>query len=498
MSPSPFHAAPAFADSGRPATLAGGFPALDQAFERFASAHRVPGMAYGVVIDGTLAHSAGIGMADVEAGRSPASDTVFRMASMTKSFTAMCVLSLRDQGALDLDDPAAAHVPELRSLRPPTSDSPPITIRSLMSMSSGLVEDDPWADRLLGQGSDDFSELLAGGIAFDLATATGFEYSNLGYAILGRIASNVAGMPLAKLAQERIFAPLGMEATTFDAPGIPAGRAAIGYRLEAGEWVHEPPLPDGAFGAMGGLATSVEDLARYVAMHLAAWPARDDPEDGPLPRSSLREMATAHTAAHTFLSGDRPRDWLLDGYGYGLVAAVHPRDGRVVAHSGGIPGFGSHMEWLPDHGVGIVAFANRTYVPVRTVVREGFDALAATGALQPRVRPASAGLVAARDAITRLYNEWDEELAAATMLPTYFLDRDDGRHPPDLAALRVAHGEATAAGDIAATGALRGRWRMACPGGDLDVDVMLGPGLPVRVQFVTVTPVGASDETSAP
>lgn len=497
MSPSLFHAAPAFADPDRADALAGGFPAIDSAFERFAAAHHVPGMAYGVVIDGELAHSAGIGMADIQAGAAPAADTVFRIASMTKSFTAMCVLSLRDQGALALDDPAESHVPELRSLQPPTSDSPPITVRSLMSMSSGLVEDDPWADRLLGQGADEFSELLAGGIAFDLPTATSYQYSNLGYAILGRIVTNVAGMPLAKLAQERIFEPLGMEATTFDAPGIPAGRAAVGYRLEAGEWVPEPPLPDGAFGAMGGLATSVEDLARYVAMHLAAWPARDGSEDGPLARSSLREMATAHTAGHTFLSGDRPQDMLLDGYGYGLVAAVHPRDGRVVAHSGGIPGFGSHMEWLPDHGVGIVAFANRTYVPVRTVVREGFDALAATGALQPRVRPASDALVAARDAITRLYNDWDDDLAGATMLPTYFLDRDDGRHPPDLAGLRAAHGEGTATGDIAATGGLRGRWRMTCPGGDLDVEVMLGPGLPVRVQFATVTPAGVSGDKGA-
>ena len=280
------------------------------------------------------------------------------------------------------------------------------------------------------------------------------------------------------------------------APGV----GAVGYRVEGGGWVPEPSLPDGAFGAMGGLATSVRDLARYVALHLSAWPARDDDGNGPLRRSSLREMAQAHQAGPTYLSAEAPAatPFLSDGYGYGLVSALHPQQGRVVAHSGGLPGFASHMEWLPDHGVGIVTFVNRTYIPVKNVVREAFDTLESTGGLRARTLPPSAGLIASRDAIARLYERWDPALAAQTMLDTYFMDRDDNRRPPDFERLRSTWGACEALTAITATGALRGSWRMTCARGALDVSVMLGPTLPSRVQFVTVTPAaGSGAATSA-
>lgn len=491
LDPGPFHEPPRFTDPERKTQLAKAFPELNGLFTRFAQHHHIPGIAFGVVIDGALAYSSGVGVSDTTTGNTPDENTVFRIASMTKSFTAMCVLMLRDDGLLGLEDPVVRHVPELRSLRYPTSDSPPVTIRDLLSMSSGLVEDDPWGDRHLGMNAATFSALLASGLGFDLAPATGYEYSNLGYAILGRVVANVSGTPLRMLSQERLFEPLGMADTTWDADRVPPEVSAAGYRLEKGEWVIEPPLADGAFGAMGGIATSVKDLARYVAFHLAAWPPRSDDDDGPLRRSSLREMAQAHRAGPTYISAQESEEqpFTFDGYGYGLVSATHPSYGRVVAHSGSLPGFASHMEWLPDHGVGVVALANRTYVPMKAAVREAINALASTGALLPRVVPPSEALLSAQNAILGLYEHWNPGAASDIMLDTYFLDLDDDRRGPDFERLRSAYGACLSVGTVQSMGALRGEWRMTCERGTFDVWVMLGPVLPSRVQFIKVTSV---------
>jgi len=489
--------------------------AVDPVFEEFRERWGIPGVSFGVVAGGKLVHAGGIGTFDLSAPAPPGPETVFRIASMTKSFTAACVLLLRDEGRLRLDDLVADYVPAAAGLRYPTTDSAPLTVRALLTMSSGLVEDDPWADRQLAATGEALDAMLAGGVTFDRVPGTAYEYSNLGYAVLGRIVAEAAGIPLRELAATRLFAPLGMTDTTWDADRVPAGARAMGYsRVRAsdgaggagaardgagqgrsaaeGQWVAEPPLADGAFGAMGGLATSVRDLATWVALHLSAWPPRDDPDDGPLRRASLREMATPHTAGPTFLATATGEGGLRrDGYGYGLVAGFHSRDGRVVGHSGGLPGFSSHMEWLPDLGVGVVALANRTYVPARTAVRQAFDALAAAGALpQPAPPAVSEALLAARETVDRLYERWDDGVAGNAMLDTYFLDRDVKRRPPDFPRLRARYGPVISTGPVSPEGALRGSWTLTCERGALDVAVMLGPTLPTRIQWLRVTPVG--------
>ena len=128
-------------------------------------------LAWGVVLDGRLAMSGGIGAT---------ARTVFRIASMTKSFTAATILALRDAGELRLDD----EVPLLAGVRA-TADSPPITYRHLLTMSSGLPEDDAWADRHMDWSAADVERLVAGGLRFAYPTGTAFEYSNLGYVLLG-------------------------------------------------------------------------------------------------------------------------------------------------------------------------------------------------------------------------------------------------------------------------------------------------------------------------
>ena len=131
---------------------------VDQIFEPLAARGLAPGIVYGVVIDGEIAHIRGLGTLRDGADLRPDQDSVFRIASMTKSFTAAAVLLLRDRGRLRLDDRIATWVPELAGIRGPSADSPPITIEHLLTMSAGFATDDAWGDRQQGLDFDRFAK----------------------------------------------------------------------------------------------------------------------------------------------------------------------------------------------------------------------------------------------------------------------------------------------------------------------------------------------------
>src|SRR6185295_12758452 len=178
------------------------------------------------------------------AARAPVdADTVFRIASMTKSFTAMSILALRDEGKLSLDDPAEKYVPEMKSLAYPTTDAPRITIRHLLSHAEGFPEDNPWGDRQLADTEDQLSQMIKGGIPFSNPPGIAYEYSNYGFAILGRIVSVVSGVTYEDYVTANVLRPLGMSSTTLEPSAVPFDRRAHGYRWEDEQWKEEPPLP---------------------------------------------------------------------------------------------------------------------------------------------------------------------------------------------------------------------------------------------------------------
>jgi len=146
---------------------------VDAIADRTFAGWKVPGLAYGFVLDGELRHVRGLGTRRVGEDAPPDADTVFRIASMTKSFTAATILSLRDEGLVRLDDPIALHLPTLAGLHGPTADSPAITIRQLLSMTAGFPTDDPWGDRQQGLDVDAFLGLVAGGLSFAWTPARG-------------------------------------------------------------------------------------------------------------------------------------------------------------------------------------------------------------------------------------------------------------------------------------------------------------------------------------
>ena len=216
----------AFDDPARAAKLATAYPQVDRVMREFVARENVPGAAWGIVIDGELVHLGTTGLREVETSQPVRGDSVFRIASMTKSFTAMAILKLRDAGKLSLDDPAERHVPELRGLRPLTSDAPAITLRHLLTQSAGFPEDNPWGDQQLGISEEAFSRLMREGIPFSNPPGVAYEYSNYGFAILGRVIANVSGLPYTQYVEREILRPLGMASTTLEPRSVPPARIA--------------------------------------------------------------------------------------------------------------------------------------------------------------------------------------------------------------------------------------------------------------------------------
>ncbi len=493
-----------FADPARREKLARAFPEIDRLFRDYASGANVPGAAWGIVIDGELAHTGVLGYRDL-ATKSPVTpDTVFRIASMTKSFTAMAIMKLRDEGRLSLDDPAEKYVPEMKALVYPTSDSPRITIRHLLSHAEGFPEDNPWGDQQLADTDAQLSALIRAGIPFSNAPGIAYEYSNFGFAILGRVVANVGrgsnqsrGSETEAYTQyviDHVLTPLGMTSTTLEPSRVPPAKLAHGYRWEDGQWKEEPLLANGSFGSMGGMLTTLSDLGRYVGAFLAAWPPRDGAETGPVRRASLREMQQVWrpSPASVTLGGSRVQ-LNAGGYGFGLRVAQTCQFPTVVSHSGGLPGFGTLMRWLPEYGVGVIAFGNRTYAGWARTADAALDALERTGALQPRIAQPSPALISARDAVAGLVVKWDDTVADRIAAQNLFLDESRDRRRAAIAKLVAATGACAAgSGFDRVENALRGEWTMRCERGDLRVAITLAPTNPPLVQYLSVTPAAAA------
>jgi CubicO group peptidase (beta-lactamase class C family) len=220
------------------------FPTIDEIFRRYAADKHIPGMVWGIVIDGQLAHLGTFGVQDLTTKTPVSETTAFRIASMTKSFTVLAILRLRDQGKLSLEDPVSKWIPEFANIELPTRDSAPLKIRQLMSHSAGLPEDNPWADQQLAASEADLTQWLRRGIPFSTPPDTKYEYSNYAFGLLGRIVTKAAGTASDRYVQREILAKLHMDSTTFEFSKVPKERRAIGYRLQPdGTYLEEPPLP---------------------------------------------------------------------------------------------------------------------------------------------------------------------------------------------------------------------------------------------------------------
>jgi CubicO group peptidase (beta-lactamase class C family) len=321
--------------------------------------HPAVGLAVGIVRDGALELFHGHGLADITAGTPITEDTVFRIGSITKPFTAIAVMQLHEQGLVDLDAPATDYlrayqlVPARAGLRPPT-------VRHLLTHTAGIPEvrhvsdllhpeAGPFAGRppilsvKFGERLPSLAEHFRRGLRVVSQPGNAFAYSNHGYATLGQIVEDVTGMPLERHFRERIFGPLGMADTDLVRSGRIASRLATGYVLKR-RGAAAVPDRDWIGAGGGGIYSTTRDIARFAGALMGG---------GGNQHGSVLQPATLATM---FESHYRP-DPRLPGWGLGFARAeAGPH--RMVGHDGILPGFNSTLLVAPDDGVGVIAFTN--------------------------------------------------------------------------------------------------------------------------------------------
>ena len=488
--PTPISAA---TTTDRLARVQAALPVIEKLYRDYAAQRHIPGLGFGVVVDEQLVFSAGVGVTNLMTKIPASAQSQFRIASMTKSLTAMAILKLRDEGKLRLDDPAAQYVPQLRTLAPLTSDAPAITIRHLLTHAAGFPEDNPWGDRQLADSEAELTQFLKGGVSLSNVPGVAYEYANLGFALLGRIITNVSQQPYQQYIMQHILRPLGMNSTLWDYRQADANRFVTGYRWQEEQWLPEVPLADGSWGAMGGLITTVEDFGKYMALHLSAWPARSDADTGPVNRSSLREMQQPWNfrglnPAFKYPSGRTVAQ--TGSYAYGL-GWTRDSEGRVsVGHSGGLPGYGSEWQILPDYGIGVVACASLTYASPRGLNTAALDTLISLAGLKPRPVAVSAILRQRQTELLRLLPTFSGAETSGIFAENFFPDTPIALRQKALQTLFDKIGRVVRVGEMMPENNLRGTFPIEGERGIIDVFFTLTPEKNALVQQLDLREVG--------
>jgi CubicO group peptidase (beta-lactamase class C family) len=294
----------------------------------------VPGAAVLVLRDGEPLVRRGYGLADLEAGTPVTPDTNFRLASVSKQFTAAAIVLLAQDGKLSLDDSVRKWLPSLPAV------AEPITLRHLLTHSSGLVDyEDLMAPDATGQVHDiDVLHLLEREHRLYFAPGSGYRYSNGAYALLALIVGKASGRDFATFLRERIFQPLGMAHTVAHENGISTvANRAYGHSLVDGKWTRTDQSSTSAVLGDGGIYSSIADLVKWDAALY---------DDRLLSDASRADAFTLHTPIHDEAD--------VDGYGYGW--RIH---GDVLWHSGETIGGRNVIVRWPKRHFTVVVLTNR-------------------------------------------------------------------------------------------------------------------------------------------
>ncbi len=445
-------------------------PEIHRLVKEQGKAKNIPGIAYGIVVDNELVVASATGLINLENKLPATTKSAFRIASMTKSFTAMAIMKLRDEGRLSLYDPVHKYIPEMSGLEYLTSDAPIINIKSLLTMTAGFPEDNPWGDRQLDESDQMLIDLIADGVSFSNPASYEFEYSNTGYALLGNIISRISGKSYQEYIRENILLPLKMEHTYWEYDSVPKNHLAHGYRWENDQWTLEPMIHDGSFGAIGGLITTIEDFSKYVSLHLSAWPPRSETDNGPVKRSTLREM---HTAQYVNLYA-KSKDWnnkhcaFIWGYGFGLGVGENCNGIKMVSHSGALPGFGSSYIFFPEYGVGIMAFGNLTYTmprPGKEIAKLLFETID----LQARKLPVSDILLEKQEQLVKLIQAWDKDIEVKILAENFYLDKSREHRMSEIQEILDKAGAIQNIEEMEPVNQLRGSFKLKAENGFIEI-----------------------------
>jgi CubicO group peptidase (beta-lactamase class C family) len=369
----------ALADApGPPPTPAAGpiAAAADAVAAKLIAGKHVPGAAIGVSSGGAVVFERGYGYADVAKKIPVTPDTRFEIGSVTKQFTAACIMQLVEAGKLSLDDHLGTFVSDYFIGRG-------VTVRQLLAQQSGIPEYLEGPDTVAAAGTQPatYATLLArvSAMPLEFAPGTRYKYSNTNYILLGRIVEVASGEPYERYVREHIFAPAGMTQSAFisDESTIPS--LAKAYESVPSGFVAAPPLRDDWATAAGAIVSTVGDILKWDAALLA----------GKIVKPA--DVALMRTDATTV-------DGTATGYGFGwLVDSVgrHPR----IWHNGATFGFHAVNETFPTEGEAIVVLVNST------IFIEG-DIAPIFAATHPDVAPPTMSAVGELPAVSARVRDW--------------------------------------------------------------------------------------------
>ncbi len=441
-------------------------------FEVLMANNEIPGIAFGLIHESKLVYSSGMGESVVGSGTQPTLNTIFRIASMTKSFTAKAILLLRDRGQLQFDVPITAYLPWTATIGLPVS-SAPITIRDLLTMGAGFPTDDPWGDRQESLAISDFDQMVQAGLTFNRNVNTAFEYSNLSYALLGRVVSMVTGEEFEQFMMREIIDPLEMKASTFFTGDVPDEFRAVGYTKRASGLTPETPTKNGAFTPMGGLHSSVNDLAKWISTYRLGRIEEQTPFR--YERSALAKEAN-----------EIPERIVVSAYGFGLSIDDDAVLGRFVYHSGGYPGFGSHMRWHAESGWGIVALGNLTYAPMSIACTNILNYLAQLHmkSIKPKINLGAATQAAMFD-INQIIGNWDDSIADEWFAENMDLDQPREERIAELQ--KLTSGKTLwkpVVDSLTAPTKTFAKWRVESGGSTIEVELLMSPHKSPKIQHL--------------
>jgi CubicO group peptidase (beta-lactamase class C family) len=365
--------APAAPDAGRQRA----FSALATFFDSGLRENGIVGGALSIVRGGRPIYRHAFGMADIGRNHAVDHDTIFHWASITKTFTGIAIMQLRDRGLLKLDDPVVKYVPEFRQVHDPFGDVSEITIRHLMTHSAGLRGstwpwggDKPWHPFEPTEWSQLVAMLPYTEIEF--APGSRHSYSNPGIIFLGRIIERLTGDDYEVYIDKNIFKPLEMYRSYFDAtPYHLLPHRSASYFIENGQPRPAPfDVDTGITVSNGGLNSPLSDMEKYLAFLLG-----DDEKgavyQGVLKRASLEEMFVAQLPiAATQVEGTGPAQG-ADRVSIGLNFFVEDREGfHLVGHSGDQNAFIAHIYIAPAIRTGYVVAFNTQTLPTTKDGRE--------------------------------------------------------------------------------------------------------------------------------
>jgi CubicO group peptidase (beta-lactamase class C family) len=305
-----------------------------------------PGLSMGIVYDQHLLWSKGFGFANVERKVAATPQTIYRIASITKLFTATSVLQLRDVGKLQLDDPIKKHLSWF-DVQNRHADAPPITIAHLLTHTSGLPRESAfpyWADNTFPTREQVIEKLPQQETI--LPTEERWKYSNLALALAGEIVAASSGRDFPDYVQQNVLDPLGMSSTFVRSPDPNHPRLATGYgrRLPDGSREISPFTDCQGITPAGNMSTTVEDLARFAMLQF-----RDGAAGGQqiLRGSTLREMQRVH-----WLEPDWQAGW---GWGFRITR----QNGKtLVGHGGAVRGYRTQLTISPADKIAVIALTN--------------------------------------------------------------------------------------------------------------------------------------------